>query len=70
MENKPSDYHEAFLLTIEAIAYAILDIPEGKPESEIARDMFAKISTTAFSSLYKKGLMRMDAEKPRSQRGT
>jgi hypothetical protein len=42
----------------------------GKPESEIARDVFAKISSTAFSSLYKKVLMRMDAEKPRSQPST
>jgi len=70
LENKPSDYHEAFLLTFQAIADTVLDIPVGKPEGEIAQVMFTKISTIAFSSLYKKVLMRMDAEKQRSQRGT
>jgi hypothetical protein len=68
LENDPSGYHDAFLLTFQAIADNVIDIPAGKPEGEIAQSMFAKISTTAFSSLYKKVLMRMDAEKLRSQR--
>jgi hypothetical protein len=68
LENNPSRYHEAFLLTFQAIADSVLDIPAGKPESEIAQSMFTKISTTSFSSLYKKVLMRMDAEKQRNQR--
>jgi hypothetical protein len=70
LENNPDRYHEAFLLTFQAIADNVLDIPAGKSEGEIAQNMFTKISTTAFSSLYKKVLMRMDSEKQRSQRST
>jgi len=71
LENHPTDYQNAFLLTFQAIADSVLDIAVGKPESEIAQNMFTKISSTAFSSLYKKILMRMDAEKQRAdnQRG-
>lgn len=68
LENAPSSYREAFLLTFQAVADSVLDIPAGKPESEIAQNMFNKISTTAFSSLYKKVLMRMDSEKARTRR--
>jgi hypothetical protein len=70
LENNPSEYHEAFLLTFQAIADNVLDIAAGKPEGEIAQSMFTKISTTAFSSVYKRVLMRMDSEKRRSQRNT
>ena len=69
LENRPSVYHDAFLLTFQAIADTVLDIPVNKPESEIAQSMYSKISTTAFSSLYKKLLMRIDAEKQRTQQG-
>jgi len=68
LENNPSAYHDAFLLTFQAIADNVLDIPVGKPDSEIAQSMYTKISTTAFSSLFKKLLMRMDAEKKKNQR--
>jgi hypothetical protein len=68
LENNPSAYHDAFLLTFQAIADTVLEIPANKPESEIAQSMFSKISTTAFSSLYRKILMRIDAEKQRAQR--
>ena len=54
-----------FLLTFQAIADNVLDIPVGKPESEIAQTMYNRISGIAFSSLYKKVLMRLDAEKQR-----
>jgi len=67
LENNASAYHNAFLLTFLAIADAVLDIQEGKTEGEIAQSMYAKISTTAFSSLYKKVLMRLDSEKHRRQ---
>ncbi len=68
LENNPAEYHEAFLLTFQAVADSVLDIPASKPEGEIAQSMYTKISTTAFSSLYKKVLMRMDAERQRVQR--
>jgi hypothetical protein len=68
LENNPSAYHDAFLLTFQAIADAIVDIPVSKSESEIAQSMYSEISTTAFSSLYRKIFMRMDAEKPRTRR--
>jgi hypothetical protein len=68
LENSPNEYHDAFLLTFQAIADNVLDIPAGKSESEIAQSMFTKISSTAFSSLYKKVLMRMDADRQRRQR--
>jgi hypothetical protein len=68
LENNPAEYHEAFLLTFQAVADSVLDIPTGKPEGEIAQSMYTKISTTAFSSLYRKVLMRMDAERQRGQR--
>ncbi len=68
LENNPSAYHDAFLLTFQAIADTVLDIPVSKPDSEIAQSMYSKISSTAFSSLYRKILMRMDAEKQRTQK--
>ncbi|MCL4393645.1 MAG: AIPR family protein [Chloroflexi bacterium] len=67
LENRADAYHDAFLLTFLAVADSVLDIPAGKPEAEIAQSMFNKISTTAFSSLYKKVLMRMDSDKQRRQ---
>jgi hypothetical protein len=68
LENNPSEYHDAFLLTFQAVADSVLDISVGKAESEITQTMFAKISSTAFSSLYKKVLMRMDADKQQAAR--
>jgi hypothetical protein len=68
LENNPSAYHDAFLLTFQAIADNVLDVQAGKSESEIAQSMYTKISTTAFSSLFKKLLMRMDAEREKSRR--
>jgi hypothetical protein len=69
LENNPGAYHDAFLLTFQAIADNVLDIPSNKPEGEIAQTMYNKISTTAFSSLFRKLLMRIDAEKQRTERG-
>jgi len=69
LENNPGAYHDAFLLTFQAIADSVLDITVSKPDSEIAQSMYSKISSTAFSSLYRKLLMRMDAEKQRTQKG-
>jgi hypothetical protein len=65
LENNAAEYHNIFLLTFQAVADSVLDISVGKPESEISQSMFTKISSTAFSSLYKKVLMRLDAEKQR-----
>jgi AIPR protein len=65
LENRAGEYHNVFLLTFLAVADNVLDIPSGKAEGVIAQSMFHKISTTAFSSLYKKVLMRMDSEKRR-----
>ena len=65
LENQSAEYHDAFLLTFQAIADWVLDIKVGKSEGEITQGMFDKISTTAFSSLYKKILRRRDAEKYR-----
>ena len=67
LENHPDSYHDAFLLTFQAIADSVLDIPAGKSEGEITQSMYTRISTTAFSSLYKKVLMRMDSDKQRRQ---
>lgn len=67
LENQPGEYHDAFLLTFLAVADSVLDIPTGKPEGEIAQTMYNRISTTAFSSLYKKVLMRMDSDRQRHQ---
>ncbi len=68
LENQPEEYHDIFLLTFTAVADTVLDIPVGKPEGEIAQSMYTKISTTAFSSLYKKVLMRLDSERQRRSR--
>jgi hypothetical protein len=68
LENRADDYYDAFLLTFQAVADSVLDIQTGKSESEIAQNMYTRISTTAFSSLYKKVLMRMDSDKQRRQR--
>ena len=65
LENRSAEYHDAFLLTFQAIADWVLDIQVGKPESEIAQSMYNKISTTAFSSLFRKILMRLDADNRR-----
>lgn len=65
LENRAKEYQNVFLLTFLAIADTVLDIPAGKSESEIAQIMYAKISATAFSSLYKKVLMRIDSDKRR-----
>ena len=67
LENDAAAYHSAFLLAFQAISDTVLDLPANKPESDIAQAMYTKISGTAFSSLYKKLLMRMDAEKVRIQ---
>jgi hypothetical protein len=68
LENRADAYHNVFLLTFLAIADTVLDIPTGKADSEIAQSMYNKISTTAFSSLFKKVLMRMDSEKRRAEK--
>jgi hypothetical protein len=65
LENCPKKYHDTFLLTFLAVADSVLDIPGGRSEGEIAQNMYTKISTTAFSSLYKKVLMRIDSDKHR-----
>ncbi|MHB9074804.1 MAG: AIPR family protein [Desulfobaccales bacterium] len=63
LENRRDQYQEAFLLTFNAIADTVIDIPTGKSESEIAQHMYTRITSMAFSSLYKKVLMRIDSEK-------
>jgi hypothetical protein len=67
LENRADGYHDAFLLTFVAVADSVLDIPAGKSEGEIAQSMYNKISTTAFASLFRKVLMRIDSEKQRRQ---
>jgi hypothetical protein len=67
LENHPDAYHNAFLLTFQAVADSVLEIPEGKSDGEIAQNIYNRISSTAFSSLYKKVRMRMDSEKQRIQ---
>jgi hypothetical protein len=65
LENNPKVYHDVFLLTFSAIADTVLDIPIGKSDTEIVQNMYGKISSTAFSSLFKKVLMRIDSEQRR-----
>jgi hypothetical protein len=68
LENRSAEYHDAFLLTFQAISDWVLDIQVGKPESEIAQSMYNKISTTAFSSLFRKIRMRLDSDNRRRSR--
>lgn len=68
LENRSAEYQDAFLLTFQAIADWVLDIQVGKPESEIAQSMYNKISTTAFSSLFRKIRMRLDSDNRRRSR--
>lgn len=63
LENRRDQYQDAFLLTFNTIADTVIDIPTGKSESEIAQNMYNRITSMAFSSLYKKVLMRIDSEK-------
>jgi hypothetical protein len=68
LENDPERYHDAFLLTFQAVADSVLEIPTGKSEGDISQNMYSRISTTAFSSLHRKILMRMDSERRRESR--
>lgn len=61
LENAPERYHDAFALTVQAVADTLLDVPEDRPETEIAQGMFQKVSKGAFSALHKRILMRLDA---------
>ena len=68
LENRPSEYHAAFLIAFQAVADMVLEVPVSKSESEIAQSMYAKISATAFSSLDKKPLLCDAAWTPDRQR--
>ena len=65
LEAEVAEYERAYLLTFQTIADSVLDIPEDRSESEIAQNMFQKISTLQFSRLYKRILLRVDAERKR-----
>jgi hypothetical protein len=65
LENDPQKYRRVFLLTFQALADSVLDVSEGKDETDIAQIMFQKISKMAFNSLYKRILMRIDADQRR-----
>jgi hypothetical protein len=65
LENNASSYHDAYLMAFSAVADTVLDIPINRTEGEISQNMFTKISTTAFSSLFKKILMRLDSDRKR-----
>jgi hypothetical protein len=63
LENDPHCFGDVFLLAFQAMADSILDTPPGRTENEIAQGMYHKISSTSFSSMYKKVLMRIDADR-------
>jgi hypothetical protein len=69
LENDPGEYRNVFVMTFQTIAESLLDVPVGRSESEIAQQMSAKVSDMAFSSFYKRILMRIDGEQRRLEKG-
>jgi hypothetical protein len=65
LENDSAAYREAYLLTFQALADLLLEDPASQTENEIAQVMYRKVSSTPFSSLYKRVLMRLDGERKR-----
>ena len=62
LENHPDKYHAAYKHAFVAVADSLLDVDTGKNESDIQQNMFHKVSTMAFDSLYKRILVRIDAD--------
>lgn len=62
IENKPSIYIIAYRHSFAAVADSLLDVDLEKSEAEIQQVMFRKVSSMSFDGLYKRVLMRVDAE--------
>lgn len=62
LENESSLFQKVFLMTFQAVADMLLDIPGEKQENEIAQTMYNKISSCNFTSIIKRILMRIDSQ--------
>lgn len=62
LENNPASFDTAYRHAFAAVADSLLDVDAGKNDSDIQQNMFNRVSTMAFEGLYKRVLIRIDAE--------
>ena len=60
LENRPADYRRVFNLAFQVLAGSALEGSATGSETEVAQNMFQKLSTSPFKALYMKLLMRVD----------
>jgi hypothetical protein len=63
LENRPRDYTHTFLLAFQVLADIALEASSTGSETEVAQNMFQKVSKSPFNTLYTKLLMRIDFAK-------
>ena len=61
IENRPDVYSSCYRYAFTVIADSLLDIDQGKDDSDIQQSMYTKVSKMPFESLYKRVLIRRDA---------
>jgi len=62
LENHPNDFEAAYIHAFAAVADSLLDVVSGKDDSDIQQTMFKKVSSMPFDALYKRVLLRIDAQ--------
>ncbi len=70
LENRPEEYTAAYVQTYLVVADSVLDVSEGKDDSDIQQMMYQRVSAMPFDSLYKRILLRIDASPPQARHGS
>ena len=60
LENTPAVFKRVFFLAFQVLADSALDASQTGSETEVAQNMFQKVSKSPFNTLYSKLLMRID----------
>jgi hypothetical protein len=63
LENDPKDYHRSYKNAFATVADTLLDVDCSKGDEIIYQNMFNKMSNMSFSSVYKRILIRIDADR-------
>ena len=61
--NRRQDFIRTYIYAFEVLAQTSLDITSRGSDADVQQSMFGKISGTPFDTLYKRLLMRLDAER-------
>ena len=60
LERRPAEYGRVFMLAFQILADSALEASSSGSETEVAQNMFQKVSKSPFNTLFTKLLIHMD----------